>query len=111
LGSHLKFSLLFSSKVVAQSSVIVDKDSESDDDFVVKEQKLQDDQKLPLNGFGGDAGDDDDLDKNGLNKGEHGALVKKILESKEQLEHGSQLNNKKNDVVSFLILLIYSSFN
>ena len=97
---------MFSSKVVAQSSVIVDKDSESDDDFVVKEQKLQDDQKLPLNGFGGEAGDDDDFDKNGLNKGEHGALVKKILESKEQLEHGSQLNNKKNDSVCFS----YSSY-
>ena len=94
--------------MVAQSSVIVDKDSESDDDFVVKEQKLQDDnQKLPMNGFnGGNAGDDDaddfDSKNGGLNKAEHGALVKKILESKEQLEHGSQLNNKKNEFVSFM---------
>lgn len=33
---------------------------------------------------------------------EHGALVKKILESKEQLEYGSELNRNK-DFVSIRI--------
>ncbi len=35
------------------------------------------------------------------NEQEHGALVKKILESKEQLEYGSELNRQK-DFVNFL---------
>jgi hypothetical protein len=34
------------------------------------------------------------------NEQEHGALVKKILESKEQLEYGSELNRQK-DFVNF----------
>lgn len=32
------------------------------------------------------------------NNQEHGALVKKILESKEQLEYGSELNRQKDFV-------------
>ncbi len=35
----------------------------------------------------------------------HGALVKKILESKEQLEYGSELN-RNQDFVSFLVFEI-----
>lgn len=93
------------SSKVAQSSLIVDKESDSDDDFVVKEQKLQDDQK-PLNGYGADGADDEDFNNDGLKQTQHGALVKKILESKEQLENGSTLN-KKTESVS-LRFIIYA---
>jgi hypothetical protein len=72
-----------------------------DDDFVVKENKFQEDEKQrnfkfeqelknKRNGNG-------DLDENE----NHGALVKKILESKEQLEN--DLNNRdRNDFVRIL---------
>ena len=70
--------------------------SDSDDDFVVKEQKVQEDEtKKKYNDM---RADNDDFNA-GANQ-EHGALVKKILESKEQLEYGSELNKNK-DFVSF----------
>ena len=76
--------------------------SDSDDDFVVKEQKIQEDEKKK--NFK-DLNDEEDFNKMGTmksdqNNQEHGALVKKILESKEQLEYGSELNRQK-DFVSF----------
>ena len=73
--------------------------SDSDDDFVVKEQKVQDDDKKKFREL-----NDDEFRKPGgedESNEEHGALVKKILESKEQLEYGSELNRQK-DFVAFL---------
>jgi hypothetical protein len=81
------------------STLIVDKDSDSDDDFVVKEQKLLDEQQK----FTNDKIDDADMFVDGKNA-QHGALVKKILESKEQLENGSMLN-KKTEIVSLIYVL------
>jgi len=68
----------------------------------VKEQKVQEDerkQKYNELSMGNDL-------KSGQ-EGEqvHGALVKKILESKEQLEYGSELN-RNQDFVSFLVFEI-----
>ncbi len=78
----------------AAATLIVDKDSESDDDFVVKEQKVLDEQQKYRNN------QDDDVDAFVDDKnGQHGALVKKILESKEQLENGNMLN-RKTEIVS-----------
>jgi hypothetical protein len=79
--------------------------SDSDDDFVVKEQKIQEDENKKK--FK-DLNDEEDFNNkmNSSNKNdqnneqEHGALVKKILESKEQLEYGSELNRQK-DFVNF----------
>ena len=80
----------------AKSTLIVN--SDSDDDFVVKEQKVQEDEtKKKYNDM---RTDNDDL--NGVSNQEHGALVKKILESKEQLEYGSELNKNK-DFVSWSV--------
>jgi hypothetical protein len=74
---------------------------------VVKENKFQEEEAANKNwqmendarkkAAGGN--DDDDEEAN------HGALVKKILESKEQLEHGSELNREKGDMVNFLPLM------
>ena len=81
--------------------MIVNGDSDDDEDFVVKENKFQEDenkknwQSEMENEAKTKAGNDDEEDEN------HGALVKKILESKEQLEHGSELNRDKNDLVSY----------
>jgi len=83
----------------AKSTLIVN--SDSDDDFVVKEQKVQEDERKQKY---------NDLslgkDLKGAQEGdqEHGALVKKILESKEQLEYGSELN-RNQDFVCFLFCL------
>lgn len=71
-------------------------DSDSDDDFVVKENKFQDEENKNWQNLDNDprrAGNNDEDDEN------HGALVKKILESKEQLEFGSELNRTKGDMV------------
>lgn len=82
----------------AKSTLIVN--SDSDDDFVVKEQKVQEDDKKK---YTREHEREDDF--NQLNAGDpdqaHGALVKKILESKEQLQGGSELN-RNNDFVSNL---------
>lgn len=80
----------------AKSTLIVN--SDSDDDFVVKEQKIQEDENKKK--FK-DLNDEEDFNKIGSSKNdqnnqEHGALVKKILESKEQLEYGSELNRQKD---------------
>lgn len=74
-------------------------ESDDDDDFVVKENKFQEDentrnwQRDMDNESKKKSGDNDQDEEN------HGALVKKILESKEQLEHGSELNRDKGDLV------------
>ena len=83
----------------AKSTLIVN--SDSDDDFVVKEQKIQEDENKKK--FK-DMNDEEDFNKIGTSKSdqnnqEHGALVKKILESKEQLEYGSELNRQKDFVI------------
>ncbi len=48
--------------------------------------------------------ENDDFNNKNINNGnqEHGALVKKILESKEQLEYGSELNRNKDFVNIYL---------
>jgi len=62
---------------------------------VVKEQKVQEDEGKKK--FREER--DDDLVTGDPDQA-HGALVKKILESKEQLQGGSELN-RNNDFVSF----------
>ena len=76
-----------------KSTIIVH--SDSDDDFVVKEQKVQEDDKKKFRDL------NDDLNKPGGDQSneEHGALVKKILESKEQLEYGSEINRQKEVIL------------
>ena len=62
----------------------------------MKENKFQDDDKKNFsleNEHKKRNQDGEEEDEN------HGALVKKILESKEQLEYGSELNRNKGDVV------------
>ena len=68
---------------------------------MVKEQKIQEDENKKK--FK-DLNDEEDFNKIGTSKSdqnnqEHGALVKKILESKEQLEYGSELNRQKDFVI------------
>lgn len=84
----------------AKSTLIVN--SDSDDDFVVKEQKLQDDETKKKYRDMNDDNDDFNQMNSGQDGQEHGALVKKILESKEHLEYGSELNRNK-DFVSYFI--------
>jgi hypothetical protein len=87
----------------SQKTKIVTANSDSDDDFVVKEQNIQESDLQ--NKFYKNEDDDDnlngtknkDLEKDGE---EHGGLVKKILESKEQMEHGSDMNRSRADFVS-----------
>ncbi len=69
---------------------------------MVKEQKIQEDENKKK--FK-DLNDEEDFNKIGSSKNdqnnqEHGALVKKILESKEQLEYGSELNRQKDFVIN-----------
>lgn len=69
---------------------------------MVKEQKIQEDENKKK--FK-DLNDEEDFNKIGSSKSdqnnqEHGALVKKILESKEQLEYGSELNRQKDFVIN-----------
>ncbi|XP_072024223.1 LOW QUALITY PROTEIN: TRAF3-interacting protein 1-like [Amphiura filiformis] len=72
------------------SNVIVDNGQNSDDDdtFVVQEtQPLVEDEQQPI---GSEAIEDD---------GEHGGLVKKILETKKELEGGNKIQNKEEKPV------------
>lgn len=77
-------------------------DSDSDD-FVVKENKFQEDEaNNTLNRreenrrrFAGDDGEADDGED-----AQHGALVKKILESKEQLEFGNDPNRNREVTIN-----------
>ena len=93
-----------------KSTVIVNGDSDDDDDFVVKENKFQDEENRNWQNLDNDPRkktNDEDQD------GNHGALVKKILESKEQLEYGNELNRNKDLVnlyfisICFLFLILF----
>ena len=80
--------------------------SDSDDDFVVKENKFQEDEKKNFameNELRKRANqDEDEEDEN------HGALVKKILESKEQLEYGNEIGSKnKADLVEEIFFFFF----
>ena len=63
---------------------------------MVKEQKVQEDEKKQK--FH-DMNNENDLKSGQDTNQEHGALVKKILESKEQLEYGSELNRNNDHVI------------
>ncbi len=88
----------------AKSTLIVN--SDSDDDFVVKEQKVQEDERRQQKydevgmGMGMGGGEVRGGEEGADGQGGHGALVKKILESKEQLEYGSELK-RNQEFVSF----------
>nr|XP_006825026.1 PREDICTED: TRAF3-interacting protein 1-like [Saccoglossus kowalevskii] len=71
------------------SNVIVDNAQNSDDDdiFVVEESQSTLDMEQHHNA------DDDDVDEDG----DHGGLVKKILETKKELEGGSQTVHKRDE--------------
>lgn len=82
-----------------KSTAITNEPESDSDDFVVQENKFQEDETgkkfgssdVQVKRFG-----DEDEDDN------HGALVKKILESKEQLEYGQDANRSKTDYVTLL---------
>ncbi len=80
--------------------------SDSDDDFVVKENKFQDDEKrtFDMENELRKRNQDEDEDEN------HGQLVKNILESKKQREFGSELNENKGDFVRFIMIVIILNY-
>ena len=91
------------------SGVAPDSDSE---DFVVQENKFQEEDNIKMRQhqqtrrkeMGENNDNDDEDDDDGMNKekeggkDQHGALVKKILESKEQLEHEHDSLGKRLEV-------------
>ncbi|CAF0735145.1 unnamed protein product [Rotaria sp. Silwood1] len=90
--------LIVESKGSRDNDMNNDNDDE-DDNFLIQEEKpsltksfKQDD----LDNRGGGLGDQEDDEG-----AQHGALVKKMIDSKKQLEHGSEIAGQRSDVKTF----------